>query len=51
MAWEYLDTGVADQETLAANRAAFRLYHLVPRICRDVSRIDPSTTLFGRRHQ
>src|SRR5262249_36785007 len=43
----YLATGVDDEVTLHANRAAFQHYQLRPRRLVDVSKIDMRTTLFG----
>ncbi|MDX2154409.1 MAG: alpha-hydroxy acid oxidase [Bryobacteraceae bacterium] len=51
MAWEYLAGGVADEETLHANRREFGRWSIVPRVCRDVSSIDTSLQIFGRRHE
>jgi 4-hydroxymandelate oxidase len=50
MAMEYAVAGVADEATLRENRAAFERLRLVPRVFVDVSRMDTSVTLFGRRH-
>ena len=49
-AFEYARGGVADEITLTANRAAFNGESIVPRVLRDVSRIDTSLSLFGQRH-
>jgi (S)-mandelate dehydrogenase len=46
---EYLEGGAEDEVTLARNRAAFSRRTLVPRALVDVSAVDLSTTLFGRR--
>jgi isopentenyl diphosphate isomerase/L-lactate dehydrogenase-like FMN-dependent dehydrogenase len=43
----YLASGVDDEVTLRANRAAFEHYQLRPRRLVDVSKIDMRTTLFG----
>lgn len=43
----YLSTGVDDDKTLRANRAAFDKVYLRPRRMVDVSKIDSSVTLFG----
>jgi len=43
----YLSTGVDDDKTLRANRAAFDKVYLRPRRMVDVSKIDTSVTLFG----
>jgi 4-hydroxymandelate oxidase len=50
MAAEYLTGGSADEITLRRNRWAFDQVLLHPRVMRDVSRVDPSVTLLGRRH-
>lgn len=47
--WGYLATGVDDEATLAANRAAFAKYPLRVRRLVDVSNIDTSITLFGTK--
>ncbi len=49
-AFEYLEGGVADEVTLAQNRAAFDRIELNPRMLIDVSEIDTSITLFGTTH-
>jgi (S)-mandelate dehydrogenase len=46
--YEYVERGTEDEIGLAANRAAFAAARLLPRVARDVSRIDKRTTLFGR---
>lgn len=46
--YEYVERGVEDDAGLAANRAAWGEAKLVPRVARDVSRVDKRTTLFGR---
>lgn len=48
-AFAYLAGGAGSERTMAANRAAFDRWALVPRVLRDVSRRDLSTVLFGRR--
>lgn len=47
--FDFVDGGAADETTLRANRSAFESLHLRQRILRDVSTVDTSTTLFGRR--
>jgi L-lactate dehydrogenase (cytochrome) len=47
--FHYIDGGSDDEVALRRNTAAFEDYELMPRYLRDVSRIDTSTTLFGRR--
>lgn len=46
----YVATGAGMGSTMAANRAAFEKWRLVPRLGGDVSRRDASIELFGRRH-
>jgi 4-hydroxymandelate oxidase len=46
---EYLNSGSADEITLRHNRRAFEETALLPRVLRDVSRIDTSLELFGTR--
>jgi 4-hydroxymandelate oxidase len=45
----YFSGGANDERTLDENRAAFARRHLVPRVMRDVSALDTSLELFGRR--
>lgn len=45
----YLDGGAEDEITLRRNRAAFDDIALLPRVLRDVSSVDLSTTVLGRR--
>ena len=45
VAWEYIASGAADEISLRWNMDAFRSIRLVPRMLRDVSRIDTSVTL------
>jgi len=45
--FDFYDGGADDECTLADNRAAFRRTRLVPRVLRDVSSVDLTTTLFG----
>jgi hypothetical protein len=51
MAFDYFASGAETQTTLAANRAAFEDYRIVPRILRDVSKSDTSCELFGECHR
>jgi 4-hydroxymandelate oxidase len=44
----YVSTGAGDQITLRWNRERYRDIRLMPRALIDVSRVDCSTTLFGR---
>jgi lactate 2-monooxygenase len=45
----YVAAGAGNERTLAANRAAFDHWRIVPRMLRDVERRDTSVELFGRR--
>ena len=45
----YFTGGAGDEVTLRDNRAAFARQAIMPRVMRDVSTIDPSLELFGRR--
>ena len=45
--WTYIQQGVDDELTLAANREGFRQLHLKAKRLVDVSRIDMRSTLFG----
>ncbi|HTM95373.1 MAG TPA: alpha-hydroxy acid oxidase [Croceibacterium sp.] len=47
--WEYLQRGVEDEAGMARNRAAFERVTFRPRVLRDVSTIDPSTELLGKK--
>lgn len=46
-ALSYLEGGSEDEYTLRRKRAAFDAFELVPRVLRDVSQVDTSTTLLG----
>ncbi len=46
--FDYIDGGAEDERALRRNSSAFGDLEFVPRVLRDVSDIDPSTTLFGR---
>ncbi len=46
--FDYIDGGAEDETSLYNNRAAYQRYEFVPRILRDVSGIDTSTTFLGR---
>ena len=46
--FDYIDGGAEDERTLAANTDAFAATTFRPRVLRDISTIDPSTTLLGR---
>jgi L-lactate dehydrogenase (cytochrome) len=45
----YLEGGGEGEYTLRRNRAAFDRYELMPKVPRDVSRIDTGTTVLGQR--
>jgi len=49
MAYEYIAGGAGDEITLHDNRTHFDAIRLKPRVLRDVSKIDTSSTLFGQR--
>jgi 4-hydroxymandelate oxidase len=49
MAYEYIAGGAGDEVTLRDNRSRFDEIRLKPRVLRDVSALDTSTTLFGQR--
>ena len=44
----YVDGAAEDERTLQANADAFAAYRFRPRVLRDVSAVDPSTTILGR---
>jgi len=46
--FDYIDGGAEDERSLAANCSAFAEYEFLPRVLRDVSKLDTSTTIFGR---
>jgi L-lactate dehydrogenase (cytochrome) len=46
--FDYIDGAAEDERTYAANTEAFRSRTFRPRVLRDVSRIDTTTTLLGR---
>ncbi|MGI9644643.1 MAG: alpha-hydroxy acid oxidase [Ilumatobacteraceae bacterium] len=46
--FDYIDGGAEDERTLDHNVAAFSKLEFRPRVLRDVSAIDTSTTIFGR---
>jgi isopentenyl diphosphate isomerase/L-lactate dehydrogenase-like FMN-dependent dehydrogenase/catechol 2,3-dioxygenase-like lactoylglutathione lyase family enzyme len=48
-AYIYVAGGAGAEETMRANREAFRRWRIVPRFLRDVSRRDLSVELLGRR--
>ncbi len=47
----YIAGGAGNERTIAANRAAFDRWRIVPRMLRDVSERDTSVELLGRRLQ
>lgn len=47
--WAYAAGGAGEGATMRANRQAFDKWAIVPRVLRDVSHRDLTTTLFGRR--
>src|SRR2546428_1008802 len=47
-AWDYLVGGAESETTLRRNRQALDSIAFRPRVLRDVSKIDPSTMLFGK---
>jgi lactate 2-monooxygenase len=48
-AFDYVAAGAGNEQTAAANRAAFDRWRIVPRMLRDVERRDTSIELFGQR--
>src|SRR5437588_2213394 len=48
-AFAYVAAGAGNERTMAANRAAFDRWRIVPRMLSDVSELDASITLFGQR--
>src|SRR2546423_1502254 len=48
-AFAYIAAGAGNERTIAANRAAFDRWRIVPRMLRDVSQRDTSIELFGQR--
>lgn len=48
-AWAYYSSGADDEITMRENRSAYQRLWFRPRILRDVSKIDFSTTLLGTR--
>jgi glycolate oxidase len=47
--WDYLVGGTETETTLRRNRLAIDSIAFRPRVLRDVSKVDPSTSLLGRR--
>ena len=48
-AYAYVAAGAGAETTMAANRAGFDRWRIVPRMLRDASKLDTSIELFGRR--
>jgi len=48
--WDYYVSGAEEQLSIKRNRDAFSRLILRPRVFRDVSTIDTSTTLFGKKY-
>jgi lactate 2-monooxygenase len=48
-AYAYMAGGAGGEATMAANRAGFDAWRIVPRVLRDVSARDTSVEVFGRR--
>ncbi len=46
--FDYTDGGAGAEAALRRSRAAFEAIELRPRVLRDVSRVDPRTTILGR---
>ncbi len=46
--FDYIDGGAEDELTMRANSDAYKALTFRPRVLRDVSSVDPSTTLLGR---
>jgi len=45
--FDFFDGGAEDEGTLRDNRAAFERVRLLPKVLLDVSKVDPSTQIFG----
>lgn len=50
-AWAYYITGTDFEQTLQRNEAIYNKLFLRPRVLRNVSDVDTSTTIFGRHYQ
>jgi len=50
VAFDYYEGGVEDEHGLARNEGIFRRHPLLPRYLVDVSKVDPSASLFGRTY-
>ncbi len=49
LAYDFIAGGVEDEVTLRANRESLEALRLVPRVMVDVSTVDPSVELFGKK--
>ncbi len=49
-AFGYVQSGASGEETLRKNVSSFSKYAIVPRFLNDVSNLDTSVTLFGRKY-
>jgi isopentenyl diphosphate isomerase/L-lactate dehydrogenase-like FMN-dependent dehydrogenase len=47
MAFDYYASGAETETTTRDNRSGFARYRILPRILRDISRVDTSTELLG----
>jgi L-lactate dehydrogenase (cytochrome) len=47
--FDYIDGGAEDELTMSANSAAYRKLTFSPRVLRDVSEVDVTSTLLGRK--
>lgn len=47
---DYYNEGADDGSTLKENQDAYQKYRIRPRVLRDVSVVDTSVTIFGRKH-
>src|ERR1044072_2130097 len=47
--YDYIAGGATDELSVERNRGAFASWALRPRVLRDVSRLDLSTTIFGAK--
>ena len=50
-AFDYYASGANDNQSLQENRSAFSRLRIMPRVMRDVSNIDMSTTILGEKIQ
>ncbi|MCB0703826.1 MAG: lactate 2-monooxygenase [Saprospiraceae bacterium] len=48
-AYDYIAGGAGKEHTVSHNQSAFRQWHILPRMLRDVSQRDTSLELFGRK--